>query len=297
MIIDAHAHVFANPKIKLTPDTSTFMSAADQIAVMDRMGIEVSIILPMVNPEVIAESQSIDEVLRICGYYPGRFIPFCNVDPRLTSALYKTDASHFEFVLDQYKSLGCKGLGELTAKIYWDDPALLALLEACQRVGFPVTFHTSIAESTDYGPIDEIGFPRFEKVLQRFPDLIFFGHSMSFWCEISGEVTVDDKYGYPAGPVKPGGAVPRLMRQYPNLYGDISANSGLNAFKRDPEFAYEFIDEFQDRLILGLDFCFVSDDRQHIQWLQSARDEGHISADAYEKIVWKNITRILNLEF
>jgi hypothetical protein len=35
MIIDAPAHVFANPRIELTPDTITFMSAADEIAVMD----------------------------------------------------------------------------------------------------------------------------------------------------------------------------------------------------------------------------------------------------------------------
>ena len=296
MIIDAHAHVFANPRIKLTPDTTTFMSAADQITVMDHFGIDKAVILPLNCPEVIAEYQSVNEILRICDDYPGRFIPFCNVDPRLTSSIYKVDAAHFEFVLNQYKELGCKGLGELTAKIYWDDPALLALLDACEKVGFPVTFHTSTTDSGDYGPIDEIGFPRFEKVLQKFPELIFFGHSMSFWSEISSEVTREDKYGYPTGSVKSGGAVPRLMRQYTNLFGDISANSGLNAFTRDPKFAYDFIDEFQDRLVLGLDYCSVDNDRQHIQWLQKTRNEGHITTDAYEKIVWKNIARVLNLD-
>jgi predicted TIM-barrel fold metal-dependent hydrolase len=273
------------------------MSAADQIAVMNRFGIDKAVILPMCNPEVTAELQGIDEILSICESYSGRFIPFCNVDPRLTgSYFYCADATHFEFILNQYKELGCKGLGEITAKLYWNNPALLYLFEACEKVGFPVTFHTTVAGSNDYGLIDEMGFPLFEKVLQKFPDLVFFAHSQGFWAEISGEVKKEDKWGYPKGDVKSGGAVPRLLRKYPQLYGDLSANSGLNALKRDVQHAWEFIDEFQDQLLFGLDYCSVNDDRQHIQWLQDARDGGHITVEAYEKIMWKNINRILKLD-
>lgn len=296
MIIDAHAHVFANPRIKYTPDTTTFMSAADQVTVMDRLGIDKAVILPMSNPEVLAEYQGIDEVLRICHDYPDRFIPFCNVDPRLTGTLLHVDAAFFEFILNQYKNLGCKGLGELSAKVYWDDPRLFALLQACQNTAFPVTFHTSTEDTKDYGPIDELGFPRLESVLQKLPDLVFLGHSMSFWAEISGNVTLRDKLSYPQGPVTPGGAVPRLMRQYPNLYGDISANSGLKAFTRDPRFAYEFIDEFQDQLVFGFDYCSVNNDYRHITWLSTARDQGNIPVRAYDKIMYKNIARVLKLD-
>lgn len=278
------------------PGSTTFMSAAGQIALMDRMGIDKAVILPVCNPEVTAELQGIDEILSICKGYPGRFIPFCNVDPRLTgSYFYRADAAHFEFILNQYKELGCKGLGEIAAKLCWDDPALLCLFEACQRVGYPVTFHTTTADSNDYGLIDEMGLLLFEKVLQKFPDLVFFAHSQGFWTEISGDVKKEDKWGYPKGPIKPGGAVPRLLRKYPQLYGDLSANSGLNALKRDPQYAWEFIDEFQDRLLLGLDYCSVNNDRQHIQWLQDARDQGHITVEACEKIMWKNVNRVLHL--
>ena len=296
MLIDAHAHVFERPRIKTAPDSTTFMSAAEQIAVMDHFGIDKAVILPMGSPDSIPEYQGINEILNICEKYPGRFIPYCNVDPRLHSTMfYHVDAGHFEFILNQYKELGCKGLGEVTCNIYWDDTALLQLFEACEKVGFPVTFHTTIANSPDYGLIDEIGLPRFEKVLQSFPNLIFFGHSPGFWTEISGEVKKEDKWGYPEGDVKPGGAVPRLMRAYPQLYGDISANSGLNAFKRDSRFAYEFIDEFQDRLMLGLDYCSVNNNMHHIEWLKAARDAGHISSEAYEKIMWRNINQAINL--
>lgn len=296
MIIDVHAHVFANPRVRYAPGATTFMSASDQIAVMDKFGIDKAIILPMSNPEILPEYQSINEVLEICDRYPGRFIPFCNIDPRVMGAMLDITADYFEFILNEYKRVGCKGIGEVSAKIWWDDPRLLNLLEACQRVGFPVTFHTSSPDSRDYGLMDEIGLPRLEKVLQKFPDLKFFGHSQGFWAEISSDVTTDQKAGYPTGTIKQGGAVVRLMRKYPNLYGDISAGSGINALMRDPEFAYDFIAEFQDRILFGLDYCSVNNERKHIQWLNQARDENKINQQAYDKIMYKNITGILNLD-
>ena len=44
MIIDAHAHVYLNPRIKFTPDGTTMMSAEDQLSVMDKLGIEKTVI-------------------------------------------------------------------------------------------------------------------------------------------------------------------------------------------------------------------------------------------------------------
>ncbi|MDO9540800.1 MAG: amidohydrolase family protein [Kiritimatiellia bacterium] len=288
MIIDVHAHVFAFPKIKL-PDSTTFMSAEDQIAVMNAKGIDKAIILPLNNSETPAEHQSLGEILYICKKYPGRFIPFCNIDPRLPRRPDLIKLEDFTFLLEQYREYGCKGLGEFTARMYWDDPSVLLLLEACEKVGFPVTFHTITAEVNSYGLIDEIGLPRLEKVLGMFPNLKMFGHSPGFWSEISGEVANSSI------PVKPGGRLKDLMRRYTGLYGDLSAGSGFNALTRDPEHAYKFIDEFQDRLMLGLDYCSVRNDMQHIEWFKAARDAGHISPEAYEKIMWQNINKAINL--
>jgi uncharacterized protein len=296
MIIDAHAHVYRNPLIRTSPENEPMLSAAQQIEMMDRMGIDRAIILPMNCIEVVPDNQSIAEVLSICKKYRGRFIPYCNIDPRLTSSLYETDTEFFEFLLQQYKELGCRGLGELTARVNWDDKRLWALLEACQAIDFPVTFHTSLRGTPDYGPVDEMGLPRFEKTLQRFPDLIFFGHSMSFWSEISGRVTKEDKSGYPQEPIEPGGAVLRLLRQYPNLYGDLSANSGINALSRDESFAFEFIDEFQDRLVFALDYCSIHDNRPHLQWFNRALENRKINKAVYEKIMYKNISNVLGLK-
>ncbi|MFH1476167.1 MAG: amidohydrolase family protein [Verrucomicrobiota bacterium] len=294
MIIDAHAHVFAFPKIKL-PGSTTFMAAEDQIAVMNAKGVDKAVILPLNNAETPAENQSLGEVLYICEKYPGRFIPFCNIDPRLPRRPDLIKFEDFTSLLEQYREHGCKGLGEFTARMFWDDPAVLLLLEACAKVGFPVTFHTITTEVNSYGLIDEIGLPRLAKVLGMFPDLKMFGHSPGFWSEISGEITAQDKNNYPKTPVKPGGKLKDLMRRYPNLYGDLSAGSGLNALTRDPAHAYEFIDEFQDRLLLGLDYCSVKNDMTHIEWFKTARDAGHVSPEAYEKIMWRNINNAINL--
>ena len=299
-LIDAHAHVYANPKIRNTPAGEPFLSAEQQIEIMDRLGIDKAVIMQLNDAEGPAEHQSIGEVLSICDRFPGRFIPFCNFDPRLPKHPDKIETKDYVFRLTQYKELGCKGLGELTAAIPWDHPSMLHLLEACEIVGFPITFHTMSPDFVspgfeNYGVPDEIGLPRLEKVLQKFPNLKFFGHSMAFWSEISGDVTPDKKNIYPEGAVTPGGAVPRLMRQYPNLYGDLAAKSAFNALARDPGHAYKFIDEFQDRLFFALDYCSTKDERNLPQWLLTTVKDGHITPQIYEKIAWKNINHALSL--
>jgi predicted TIM-barrel fold metal-dependent hydrolase len=295
MIIDIHAHVFAFPKRHYGNPPNTFMSMEEQIALMDAKGIDQAVILPLANPETPAELQSWGEVLYICERYPGRFIPFCNIDPRLPRRPDLITIDDFLEILNQCKALGFKGIGEVTARIPWDDPSLDKLFAACEQVGFPLTFHTITPDVNSYGLIDDLGFPRFEKVLQKFPRLNFLGHSLSFWSEISGGITVSDKNSYPPGPVRPGGRLPELLRRYPNLNGDLSAGSGLNALSRDPEHAFRFIEEFQDRLFLGLDYCCVQNNMRHIEWFKEHRDAGRITRQAYEKIMWQNANRLLQL--
>ncbi|MED5415264.1 MAG: amidohydrolase family protein [Candidatus Latescibacterota bacterium] len=291
MIIDVHAHVFARP-ILAKPNGRTFLSVEDQIRRMDEKGVDMAVILPLNSADGPAERQSMGEILNICDAFPGRFIPYCEIDPRRHD--WHT-VEHFYTGLSQYKDAGFKGFGELTARLPFDDPKMMSLFGALEKLGLPVTFHTSLPEKQTYGVIDTLGLPRFEKVLQTYPDLVFFGHSASFWSEISGDLTAETKEGYPKGPVVEGGTVVRLLREYPQLNGDISAGSGFNALTRDPEFSWPFIDEFQDRLLLGLDHTDVELDFQHIEWLSQARDDGNISADALEKILWKNANRLIGL--
>ena len=50
----------------------------------------------------------------------------------------------------------------------------------------------------------------------------------------------------------------KLLGDYPNLYGDMSANSGNNALSRDPEFTEGFLKRHKEKLIFGSD-CACTD--------------------------------------
>ncbi len=296
MIIDCHAHVFLAPKILANKYVkTTFMSVEDQIAFMDAKGVDKAIILPLNGAETPVECQSMGEILEICKMYPDRFIPFCNIDPRLAKHPDKIEVADYIFLLDQYKQLGCKGVGEMVVRMPWENPLMQMFLEACQHVGLAITFHTITEDFDGYGVIDDLGLHGLEKCLSKFPKLKFFGHSTAFWSEISADVNAETKHQYPTGKVTPEGRVAELMRKYPNLYGDLSANSGLCALTRDPEYAYKFIEEFQDRLMLGFDACSVINELNHVEWFKAARDDKKISEAAYEKIMWKNVNDALDL--
>jgi hypothetical protein len=147
-----------------------------------------------------------------------------------------------------------------------------------------------------YGLIDELGLPLLEEALQKFPRLQFLAHSQAVWSHVSGDVTENEWSGYPNGPVAEGGALPRLLREYDNLWGDLSAKSGWNALARDCDFGYAFLDEFQDRLLFGTDVC----DPQRcntplVDFLEDALQRSAISREVYEKVGWKNAEIVLDL--
>ncbi|NOZ22072.1 MAG: amidohydrolase family protein, partial [Planctomycetes bacterium] len=88
-------------------------------------------------------------------------------------------------------------------------------------------------------------------------------------------------------------------RKYPNLYGDLSAGSGSNALARDPEHGYEFVDEFQDRLLMGIDICWPRGCKgpfRILEFLREALDEKKISQEAFDKIMGGNAVRLLGLD-
>ena len=109
--------------------------------------------------------------------------------------------------------------------------------------------------AVDHGFFNERGFlqgiENLEKALKRYPAVNFIGHAQSWWGNISGDLNPSDYY--PKGPIKPGGLIDRLLADYPNIYGDLSADSGLNAITRDPDFARGFLDRHYRKLVWGSD--------------------------------------------
>ncbi len=261
----------------------------------DYHGVEKGVILPMCNAENSMQSQSNEEVLNIARMYPGRFIPFCNIDPRN----YRNNCtSPFADGLRWYRDKGCKGIGEICCNLSIHDARLQALFKAAEEVGFPVTFHMAPFTGNNYGIVDLPGMPGLELCLQRFPKLKFFGHSQAFWCEMGTYTGQGPRFGLPQGPVEEG-RLPELMRKYPNLHGDLSAGSGSNSLMRDRAHAAKFLTEFQDRLMFGIDICSPEGERRHHNPLSAfLRDmlvKGEITETVFNKVARENAERILGL--
>jgi len=97
------------------------------------------------------------------------------------------------------------------------------------------------------------GFDRFHKVLEKFPRVKFVGHAQTWWAHIDASYTDDQTVLYPKGPVTSGGLTDRYLSDYPNMYGDLSAGSGLNALTRDEGFTRDFLTRHRDKLLFGSD--------------------------------------------
>lgn len=293
MIIDDHLHV-TQSCTTTRKNGSTYATPPRLIEMMDEQGIDAGILLPSVNPECADRFVTVEDVLEICAVYPGRFIPFCNLDPRMDTNSASADMTRF---LSYYKDAGCKGVGEICANLPFDDPLVDNMFAHCAACEMPVIFHVGPKVGGCYGLYDEPGLPRLEAMLQKHPELILVGHSQPFWAEISGDLEPGERNGYPKAPVAPGGRLTELFERYPNLYGDMSAGSGHNAVSRDAEFGYGFMDQFQDRLFFGTDICSPTDKRLLLPYLRDALDQGHISQTVFDKLTFGNANRVMKLGF
>ncbi len=291
-VIDIHEHVI--PRRTFVSPTCPYpcTAAAELVAIMDKEGIDRMVALPIVSPEPFF-SQSVEEAFEACEQYPDRFIKFCNVDPRIEAHNLNYD---FVPLLEYYKALGAKGIGEVTAPLWWREVRVQKLLSDCEKVGLPFLFHLGVRTDNSYGLVSNAGLPELEKALQTYPRLQFLAHSQTWWAEVGPNPTLEQRGGYPTGPVLPGGRVSELMRRYHNLWGDLSAGSGYNAVSRDPKWGYKFIEEFQDRLLMGLDICTVSNDkRELLGFMREAVKARKISEKAYHKIMGLNAVGLLQL--
>ena len=291
MFIDIHVHAMRKAGAP-TPHGQCISMPEQLIKRYDAVDIERGVLLPIVHPEFGYGVQSNEEILDMVENYPDRFIPFCNLDPRSVGHSGNAPLGN---VLRYYKDQGCKGIGEVCANLPFHDPMVQNLFKHCQDVGFPLTFHISIRQGYMYGLVDEVGLPGLELSLQNFKKLKFFGHSQSFWAEMGQLETVGDRRGYPNYPIKEEGAVPKLMRKYPNLYGDLSAGSGHNALARDLDYAVKFLNEFQDRLFFGTDICEPNTTTPLVDLLLELRRSGKITEDVFQKVARENAIRVLGL--
>ncbi|MBN1444851.1 MAG: amidohydrolase family protein [Candidatus Omnitrophica bacterium] len=284
-MIDMHTHV-------LTVWGEKPLTSGILLKRMEELGIQRFVILPIIGPEGSYLYFGSEDVLKIYRRHPGKVIPFCNIDPRAGDNSPETD---FSFLLNRYKKAGCKGVGEITANLYIDSPLCINLFRQCGRAGLPVLFHLYSRIGGSYGLVDDRYLPRLERVLKKCPETIFIGHAMAFWSEISRDVPEKTRAGYPKGMIKSPGRLQKLLKKYPNLYGDLSAGSGYNAITRDKEYGYKFLNEFHKQLLFGTDLCHAVQETPIVDYFREIRKKGIISETAYNNITRKNAERILKL--
>lgn len=147
--------------------------------------------------------------------------------------------------IEKYLKLGGKVIAEQKFGVECDSREMQAIYALAAEHRVPVLMHWQY-QMYNYG------FERFHKMLEKYPRVNFLGHAQTWWANIDRNNS-DQSVMYPKGPVTAGGLTDRYLRDYPNMFGDLSAGSGLNALTRDEDFARDFIARHQDKLIYGSD--------------------------------------------
>jgi predicted TIM-barrel fold metal-dependent hydrolase len=146
--------------------------------------------------------------------------------------------------LEKYLKSGALGIGEQKFHVDCDSSHMQLVAEIARAHRVPVLMHF---QHETYN----LHIERFHTMLAKFPTVNFIGHAQTWWANI--DRNCDQVTMYPKGKVTPGGITDRLLSDYPNMFGDLSAGSGLNSMLRDEEQARQFLQRHQDKLMFGSD--------------------------------------------
>jgi predicted TIM-barrel fold metal-dependent hydrolase len=224
-IIDLHQHTHYSGR-----------SDADLIAHQRAMGITKTILLPAGSQHGLeADAWGNDSCLALVKKYPKEYAFFANELP---------DIADTRAVLEKYLKLGAIGIGEQKYFVDADSRHIELIASIAQAYNVPVLLHFQ------HGKYN-MNFARFHKILEKFPRVNFIGHAQTWWGNI--DRNHEQQVMYPKTKVTAGGWSDRWLSDYPNMFGDLSAGSGLNALQRDEEHARAFLNRHQDKLLYGSD--------------------------------------------
>jgi predicted TIM-barrel fold metal-dependent hydrolase len=250
-IIDIHQHTNYGGRRDAGPlwkQITAARSDTELIAHQRALGATKTILLPSGRP-VFRESThqgrsnglestctSNEDCMKIAREYPNEFAFAANEVPDLEEA---------PTVIEKYLKLGACCIAEQKFGVECDSPEMQRLYKIAEAYNVPILMHWQ-AGSYNYG------LERFHTMLKKYPKTNFIGHAQTWWANIDRNNS-DQSVMYPKGPVTPGGLTDRYLSDYSNMFGDLSAGSGLNALTRDEDFARHFIARHQDKLVYGSD--------------------------------------------
>src|SRR5262245_31968411 len=196
---------------------------------------------------LLARASATEQIKAIQAKYPKRFVWAATAD------ITKPDAVE---TLTKAVKDGAQGLGEIKFHVEADGPELRRMYALAAELNVPILVHFQEVQHFDGEGVFSTGFKRFESMLKAYPKTTFIGHADAFWANVSADYA--NEAAYPSGPIKRGGVTDKLLGDYANLHGDLSANSGNNALSRDPEFTAVFLARHQNKLVFGSD-CSCQD--------------------------------------
>ena len=206
------------------------------VAHQRRMGATMTVLLPAGSRYgLAAQAGGNDTVIEVARQYPREYVYFANELPDIPEA---------EPVLRKYLKLGAIGIGEQKFNVPADSPHIEKIAALAKEFRVPVLLHFQHGEYN-------LGIERFHRILEKYPTVNFIGHAQTWWGNIDAKH--DQTVMYPKTPVTAGGITDRYLRDYPNMYGDLSAGSGLNSMLRDEEHARGFLARHRQKLLFGSD--------------------------------------------
>ena len=225
-IIDIHQHTHYS-----------FRTDDEMLRHQDTMGIAHTILLPAGRVYGLeANAFGNDSCAAVVKQFPQKYSFFANEVPYIPEC---------REVLEKYLKAGAIGIGE--QKFFVDAGGSSPMDTICgvaKDFGVPILLHF---QHERYN----VNYDQFWKVLAKYPTVNFIGHAQTFWANIDAKEI--QEILYPRWKVTAGGWTDRYLADYPNMYADLSAGSGLNALQRDEEHARGFIERHKDKLIYGSD--------------------------------------------
>jgi len=251
-LVDIHQHTNyggGRDKVTYAPVLPRPRQDGDLVGHQRALGATQTILLPSGRPVTRASTHQgrangldstctgNDDCLAVAKRHPGEFVFGANEVSDLEDA---------PAVIEKYLKLGAVAIGEQKFGVECDSPAMQRLYELAAAYNVPILMHWQTGSYNH-------GFDRFHRMLAKYPRTNFIGHAQTWWANIDAANVDDPRKLYPTGKVTPGGLTDKYLRDYPNMYGDLSAGSGLGAFARDPEHGAAFLDRHQDKLMYGSD--------------------------------------------
>lgn len=156
-----------------------------------------------------------------------------------------TDLPEARAEIAKYLDNGAIIIGEQKFGVECDSAESQVLYKLAGEYRVPILMHFQ------HGTYN-LGFERLHKMLEKYSKTIFIGHAQTWWANIDKNHT-DQKVLYPKGKVTAGGLTDRYLADYPNMFADMSAGSGLNALTRDEDHTRGFLDRHQNKILYGSD--------------------------------------------